>query len=72
MDQVPYPFVVNQDTTFADEGDEDVYICAPSDSLRKRQFTLHCVLNAGVGEKAHVWVELVVMAQESGGEKCME
>jgi len=59
MDQVPCPFVVNQDTTFTDEGDEDVHIRAPSDSLRKRQFTLHCVLNAGVGEKAHAWVELV-------------
>ena len=59
MDQVPCPFVVNQDTTFTDEGDEDVHIRAPNDSLRKRQFTLHCVLNAGVGEKAHAWVELV-------------
>ena len=40
MDQVPLPFVVNQERTFTTEDDKHVHISAPSDSLRKRQFTI--------------------------------
>ena len=47
MDQVPLPFVVNQESTFTDENDKDVHISASSDALRKRQFTMRIVCNAG-------------------------
>ena len=47
MDQVPLPFVNGQDETFTME-DDDV-----KESLRKRQFTMHLVFNAGTGDKGH-------------------
>ena len=46
MDQVPLPLVVNQESTFTDENDKDVNMSAPSDALRKRQFTMHVICNA--------------------------
>jgi DDE superfamily endonuclease./Tc5 transposase DNA-binding domain. len=58
MDQVPLPFVVNQDSTFALSDEENVHKC-PSEALKKRQFTMHVVVNAGRGEKKFGWVDLV-------------
>ena len=59
MDQVPLPFVVSQDFTFTVENDTNIHITCPSESLRKRQWTMHVVTNAGDGEKRHAWVDLV-------------
>ena len=59
MDQVPLPFVVGQDDTFTTENDKDVNIKCPKESLRKCQFTMHLVFNAGKGENAHGWCDLV-------------
>lgn len=59
MDQVPLPFVNGQDDTFTTEDDNDVNIKCPRESLRKRQFTMHLVFNAGSGDKAQGWCDLV-------------
>jgi len=59
MDQVPLPFVVSQDDTFTMDGDNDVNIKCPKESLRKRQFTMHQLYNTGVGDKAHGWCNVV-------------
>ena len=59
MDQVPLPFVVSQDDTFTMDEDHDINIKCPQESLRKRQFTMHQVFNAGVGDKAHGWCDMV-------------
>ena len=59
MDQVPLPFVVSQDFTFTVENDTNIHITCPSESLRKRQWTMHVVTNAGDGDKRHAWVDLV-------------
>ena len=59
MDQVPLPFVVNQDHTFTTQDDDHVHISAPSDSLRKRQFTMHVVMNSGKGDKRQSYVDVV-------------
>ena len=59
MDQVPLPFVVGQDHTFTTYDDDDVHIKCPKEALRKRQFTMHVVVNAGTGEKGACWVDLV-------------
>ena len=59
FDQVPLPFVVEQDYTFTTNDDTHPHIRAPSETLRKRQFTMHIVTNAGEGDKAHGWVDLV-------------
>jgi len=60
MDQVPLPFVVaGQDETFTTKDDEDVNIKAPKESLRKQQFTMHLVFNAGTGEDSHERCDLV-------------
>ena len=56
MDQVPLPFVVNQETTYTLDSDNDVHIAGHGKGdLRKRQFTLHIYVNAGVG-KHQQWV----------------
>ena len=59
MDQVPLPFVVGQDHTFTQEDDKDVNIKCPDERLRKRQFTMHVVMNCGMDSKKHGWVDLV-------------
>ena len=59
MDQVPLPFVVSQDFTFTVENDTNIHITCPSESLRKRQWTMHVVTNVGDGDKRHAWVDLV-------------
>ena len=59
MDQVPLPFVNGQDDTFTMEDDEDVNMKCPKESLKKRQFTIHFVFNAGSGDQAHGWCDLV-------------
>ena len=59
FDQVPLPFVVEQDYTFTTDDDAHPHIKAPSEALQKRQFTMHVVTNAGVGEKAHGWIDLI-------------
>ena len=59
MDQCPLPFVVSQDTTFTVASDNDVHIKCPGEALRKRQFTMHVVYNAGNGARRAGWVDLV-------------
>ena len=59
MDQVPLPFVVSQEFTFTLEEDSNVHITCPSEALRKRQWTMHVVVNAGEGNDSHAWVDLV-------------
>ena len=59
FDQVPLPFVVGMDETFTTEDDDNVNIKCPKEALRKRQFTMHLVINAGKGDKAHGWCDLI-------------
>ena len=59
MHQVPLPFIVNQEDTFTMDDDNDVNIKCPKEALRKRQFTMHQVVNAGKGDKAHGWCSMV-------------
>ena len=66
MDQVPLPFVVSQDDTFTMEEDTDVNIKCPKESLRKRQFTMHQVYNAGIGEESHGWCDSMVVCRGTG------
>ena len=47
MDQVPLPYVVNQDYTYTEHGDKTLYVKSSAEALRKRQFTMHIVMNAG-------------------------
>ena len=54
VDQVTLPFVVNYDITFTTNDNNYIHIYAPSDALRKIQFTMYVVVNAGVGDKAKV------------------
>ena len=59
MDQCPLPFVVGQETTFTVASDSDVHIKCPGEALRKGQFTMHVVNNAGNGARRAGWVDLV-------------
>ena len=59
MDQVPLPFVVSQEFTFTIQEDVNIHITCPSESLRKRQWTMYCIVNAGEGDSRHAWVDLV-------------
>ena len=59
MNQVPLPFVVSQEFTFTLQEDSNVHITCPSKALRKRQWTMHVVVNAGEGDDGHAWVDLV-------------
>ena len=44
VDQVPLPFVVDQDRTYADKGDQSVWIAQPGSGLEKRQATQQLVI----------------------------
>ena len=61
MDQIPMPFVVDQDTTFTTEDDEHVHVKGPgAEGLNKRQYTAHVFINAGEKEEnAHGYIDLV-------------
>ena len=59
MDQVPLPFVVSQEFTFTLNEDVNIHMTCPSEALRKRQWTMHCIVNAGAGDDRHAWVDLV-------------
>ena len=59
MDQVPLPFVVSQEFTFTLNEDCNVHITCPNEALRKRQWTMHIIVNAGKGVSRHAWVDLV-------------
>ena len=48
VDQVPLPFIVNQDSTYTLDDDDDVQIAGTGKGdLRKRQFTMNVYVNAG-------------------------
>ena len=57
MNQVPLPFVVSEDDTITMHN--DINIKCPKESLCKCQFTMYQVYNAGVGDKAHGWCDMV-------------
>ena len=59
MDQVPLPFVVSQEFTFTLHEDNNVHITCHNEALRKRQWTMHIIVNAGEGDSRHAWVDLV-------------
>ena len=46
MDQVPLPFVVDQDKTYADKGSKQVWVSQPASGLEKRQATLQLCIRA--------------------------
>ena len=58
MDQVPFPFVVNQDSTLTTHDDNEIPISAPSDALRNIQFTIHVVVNVVEGDKLQGFVDI--------------
>jgi len=59
MDQVPLPFVVNQDYTYTDHGDKTLHVKCPAEALRKRQFTMHIVMNAGRSNMKCGYIDVV-------------
>ena len=60
FDQVPLPFVVSQDETYTTVEDTDVHVAGHGKGdLRKRQFTMNIYINAGEGEDADGYVELI-------------
>ena len=73
MDQVPLPFIVNQEFTFATTLDNNVHIRCPLEALRKRQFTIQVVVNAGKGDKRGGFVDIVYRGKGlriTNAEKC--
>ena len=59
MDQVPLPFVCGKDHTFTEDNDKDVKIKFPGEQYRKRQYTMHVIINSGSGADKQGWVYLV-------------
>ena len=59
-DQVPLPFVISQESTYTNQEDSDVHIAGHGKGdLRKRQFTMHIYVNAGVGDQRDGYIELI-------------
>ena len=48
-----------QDYTLVEEEDKCVNIKRPKEALRKCQFTMYVVMNAGKGSNKHGWVDSV-------------
>jgi hypothetical protein len=60
MDQVLLPFVIDQNTTHAVDGEEHIHIRSPgADGLDKRQYTMHIFSNAGCGDKADGYIDMI-------------
>ena len=48
MDQVPLPFVVNQETIYDDKGSKRVWVSQPTSGLDKKKATLQlCIRGSG-------------------------
>ena len=72
MDQVPLLFVVSKDNTYTTKDDKNVHVAAPSEALRKRQFTMHIIMNASSGKKRHGYTSLIYKGSEKGRRKPTE
>jgi hypothetical protein len=60
VDQVPLPFIVSQDSTYTLGDDMDIQVSGHGKGdPRKRQFTMHIVMNAGVGFLRDGYIELI-------------
>jgi hypothetical protein len=60
MDQVPLPFVVEQEHASTSHDDAHVHIRSCGvDGLTKRQCTMHIFVNAGDGQDGGCYVELI-------------
>ena len=61
MDQIPMPFIVDQNNTFTDASDEHVHVQGTgSEGLTKRQYTVHIFINAGnTREQTHGYLDLI-------------
>ena len=59
MDQLLLPFVCGQYHNFSEDIDKDVRIKCPGEQYRKRQYTMHVVVNSGSGADKQGWVYLV-------------
>jgi hypothetical protein len=71
--QVPLPFVVDQDSTFTVNDDDDVQIKGTGKGdLRKRQFTMHLFCNAGRGEDCGGYTVLIGRGQVLKGTRFSE
>ncbi len=70
VDQVPLPFVVSMDSTYTTADDEDVQIAGTGKGdHRKRQFTMNIYVNAGEGEDADGYVELICKGKVIDGSR---
>ena len=49
IDQLPLPFVVSQEFTFTVNTDDNIHISCPNEALRKLEWTMHVIINAGRG-----------------------
>ena len=57
---MPLLFVSNQESTYTNQEDSDVHIAGHGKGdLRKRQFTMHIYVNAGVGDQRDGYIELI-------------
>ena len=61
MDQIPMPFLVDQDSIFTTDDDEHVHIKGTgAEGLNKRQYTAHVFINAGESEEmSHEYIDLI-------------
>ena len=48
-----------QDSTFTTAEDRDINVKCPKEALRKWQFIMHLVFDAGKADKSHGWCDLV-------------
>ena len=72
QDQVPLPFVVSMENTHTLKENDDARMTCPSESLRKRQFIMHIVVNAGEGDKKMGCVALTCKGSPNGRRKPCE
>ena len=63
MDRVPLTFVVNHDSTLSTNDDNVIHISVPSDTLRKRQFTMYVVVNAVAYDKCQGFFNIFCKGQ---------
>jgi hypothetical protein len=78
MDQVPLPFVIDQNTTHAIDDEEHIHSQSPgADGLDKRQYTMHIFTNAGSGDTADGYIDMIARGKgtrisKQSREGCLE
>ena len=72
MNQGILAFVIDMDSVFTTDVDNEIHITCTNNALRKRQFTMHVFINSGEGDSRDGHIALACKGSPNGRRKVVE